>query len=649
VSQVVTKETKEFQAETKQLLDLMIHSIYINKEIFLRELISNASDAIDKVRFQALTDQNLLGDDKDFQIYLTIDAQAKTLTIADNGIGMTYADVVENIGTIAKSGTKAFLENLGKEKASTSNLELIGQFGIGFYSAFMVAHKIVLITKAPGAEKAVKWESTGDGTYTIEEIECINRGTTITLYLQDEFTSSESSNENFLDPYTIQNLVQKYSDYVRFPIKLDFPKIEKDEKKEEKESAKTPELETKTLNSMTPLWVRQKKDISADEYHQFYKNMFHDWNDPAEIIHTHGEGVVEYSALLFIPEKAPFDFYSRDFQPGIKLYSKGVFIMENCTDVLPDYLKFVRGLVDSSDFSLNISREVLQQSRQLQAIGKNLEKNILKTMETLLKNDRKKYEALWSEFGKAIKGGIYFDRVNKDKLQDLLVFASTKTTEGQTTLAEYISRMPETQTEIFYVVTKDAAAAAKIPQMEIFRDKGIEVLYLMDKVDEFMIDTLHEYQGKKLKSISRGDIDLTKEDKDAEKPETDKVKEEGLLKTIKDALGDKIADVKLSQRLKSSAVCLVSSDSGISLAMEQLLAENDQMMFKAKRILEINPQHQVFATLQKIYDQDPNSQMLKEYSQLLYGQALLLEGISLEDPKNFVDKVSELMAGAFKG
>ena len=637
MTQAVKKKTKEFQAETKQLLDLMIHSIYINKEIFLRELISNASDAIDKVRFQALTDQNLLGDDKDFQIYLTIDAQAKTLTITDNGIGMTYDEVVENIGTIAKSGTKAFLENLGKEKASTSNLELIGQFGIGFYSAFMVANKIALITKAPDAEKAVMWESTGDGTYTIEEVDRASRGTTITLYLQDEFTNPEKPAENFLNLYTIQNLVKKYSDYVRFPIKLDFPKIEKDEDEDEKEegeeSAQTTKVEPKTLNSMTPLWVRQKKDITADEYHQFYKNMFHDWNDPAEIIHTRGEGVVEYSALLFIPEKAPYDFYSQDFQLGIKLYSKGVFIMENCTDLLPDYLKFVRGLVDSSDFSLNISREILQQSRQLQAIGKNLEKNILKTLETTLKNDRKKYEAFWGEFGKAIKGGIYYDRVNKEKLQDLLVFQSTHTTEGLTTLAEYISRMPETQTEIFYVVTKDAAAAAKIPQMEIFRDKGIEVLYLIDKVDEFMIDTLHEFQGKKLKSISRGDIDLTKEDKDTEKPETDKAKDEGLLKAIKDALGDKIADVKLSQRLKSSAVCLVSGDSGISIAMEQLLAENDQMMYKAKRILEINPEHQVFATLQKIYDQDPNSQMLKEFSQLLYGQALLLEGISLEDPE----------------
>jgi molecular chaperone HtpG len=399
VSQAI-KETKEFQAETKQLLDLMIHSIYINKEIFLRELISNASDAIDKVRFQALTDQNLLGDDKDFQIYLSIDTSAKTLTITDNGIGMTYDEVVENIGTIAKSGTKAFLENLSKEKASTNNLELIGQFGIGFYSAFMVADKIVLITKAPGAAKAVKWESAGDGTYTIEEIESDKRGTTITLYLKDEFTKTEQSTENFLDSFTIQNLVQKYSDYVRFPIKLDFPKISEDEKKDGEESAKTIEMETKTLNSMTPLWVRQKKDITEEEYHQFYKNMFHDWNNPSEIIHTRGEGVVEYSALLFIPEKAPFDFYSRDFQQGIKLYSKGVFIMENCTDLLPDYLKFVRGLVDSSDFSLNVSREILQQSRQLHTIGKNLEKNILKTLETLLKNDRKKYEAFWAELVK---------------------------------------------------------------------------------------------------------------------------------------------------------------------------------------------------------------------------------------------------------
>jgi molecular chaperone HtpG len=648
----ITKQTKEFQAETKQLLDLMIHSIYTNKEIFLRELISNASDAIDKIRFESLTNHDLLEGNSEFEIFIVPDETTHTLTISDNGIGMTYDEVVENIGTIAKSGTKSFLEKL-KEKETATDNELIGQFGVGFYSAFMISEKVTLITRAPGQAKGVKWESGGDGTYTIEEIDKENRGTTIIITLNEEFRSNERSSENFLDRYTIENLIKKYSDYIRYPIKMNFVKEEKQRDEEGKiieDSPVTKTVEVRTLNSMTPLWTRSKNEIKPEEYNLFYKNLFHDWEEPLELIHTKAEGTVEYTSLLFIPSHAPFDLYNQKATFGIRLYSKQIFIMENCQDLLPEYLRFVKGLVDSSDFSLNISRELLQHSSQLKLIGKNLEKSVLKTLENLLKKDRPKYEKFWKEFGKAIKIGAYTDFSSRDKLKDLLLFSSSHATEEWTTLADYISRMPENQKAIYYATGKDRASVERLPQMELLKEKGIEVLYLYDQVDEFTIDALQEYKEKKFQSISRGDLNLDDIDSPEAKKDTEAISKENesLLTAIKEQLKGKIADVKISNRLKSSAVCLVSDDNGISLSMEQILSEMNNTMYKASRILELNPNHDVFAVLKNLHDTQPDSESFKDYCDLLYVQAMLIEGLLPEDPISFANKVSSLMASKGK-
>lgn len=649
MSQAVAKETKEFQAETKQLLDLMVHSIYTNREIFLRELISNASDAIDRIRFESLTNQALLEDDSNFEIFIEVDQPNQTLTISDNGMGMTYDEVIENIGTIAKSGTKSFLEKLENREQVKDNLELIGQFGVGFYSAFMVSEKVTLITRAPGEAQGVEWESTGDGTYTIEAAPKEKRGTSVRLTIAEEYRNPDKPEENFLNQYTIQNLVKKYSDYIRYPIKMNFSKEEKpvDEDGNIIEGAPSKHtIDTRTLNSMTPLWIKNKSDITKEEYQQFYKNLFHDWEEPLEIIHSKVEGAVEYTTLLFIPSRAPYDFYSRDYHHGIKLYSRNVFVMDNCQDLLPEHLRFVRGLVDSSDFSLNISREILQHSQQLKLIGKNLEKSVLKTLENLLAKERKKYETFWEEFGKAIKGGIYMDYQSREKLQDLLLFPSSHAGEGMTSLDEYVQRMPEKQTVIYYAAGKDRAAVERLPQMEILKDKGYEVLYFYDRVDEFAIDSLREYKEKKFQSVSRGDLKLEDEATTEEKTVTEETTKdnETMLKAVKEILDKKVTDVKLSNRLKSSAVCLVSSESGISLSMEHILSEMEQSMMKASRILELNPNHEVFATLKRLYEADAKSTTFKEYCELLFGQAMLMEGFQLDDPVAFANQIAGLMA-----
>lgn len=648
MTQTIHKETREFQAETKQLLDLMIHSIYTNKEIFLRELISNASDAIDKIKFESLTNQDLLEGDSNFEIFLLPDENTHTLTISDNGIGMTYEEVVQNIGTIAKSGTKSFLEKLKEKETSTDN-ELIGQFGVGFYSAFMISDKVTLITRAPGQEKGVKWESAGDGTYTIEECDKEKRGTTIIITLKEDFHTPSRPEENFLERYTLENLVKKYSDYIRYPIKMSFIKEEQPldaEGKEIEDAPATETVEIRTLNSMTPLWTRSKNEITKEEYHMFYKDLFHEWEDPMEYIHSKAEGTVEYTSLLFIPSRAPFDFYSQKSTSGIRLYSKHVFIMDNCQDLLPEYLRFVRGLVDSPDFSLNISREILQHSTQLKLIGKNLEKSVLKTLESILTKDRPKYEQFWKEFGRALKIGAYTDFSSRDKLKDLLLFSSSHATDSLTTLDDYTNRMPENQKVIYYATGKDQASVERLPQMELLKEKNIEVLYLFDQVDEFTIDALREYKEKKFQSISRGDLNLDDIDSPEAKKNTESISKdnESLITAIKELLKGKIADVKISNRLKSSAVCLVSDDKGISLSMEQILSEMNQTMYKASRILELNPNHDVFNTLKNLYETAPDSEAFKDYCELLYVQALLIEGILPEDPIGFANKVSSLMA-----
>ena len=650
----MAKEMHEFQAETKQLLDLMVHSIYTNHEIFLRELISNASDAIDKLHFESLTNRELLEGDEDFEIYLVPDAESHTLTISDNGIGMNRQEVIDNIGTIAKSGTKAFLDKLKEAKESNAAItdkEMIGQFGVGFYSAFMVAEKVVITTRKAGEKQAVRWESTGDGSFSVEDCEKEKRGTSITLYLAKEFYGDKAE-ENFTETYKLESLVKKYSDYVRYPIKMNFVIEETPKDKDGKPiegAEKTKRDELRTLNSMQPLWTRDKKDIKPEEYNEFYKNQFHEWEDPMEVFHTKAEGTVEYTALMYIPSKAPFNLYHTDFEAGMQLYSRHVFIMDKCKDLLPDYLRFVKGLVDSPDLSLNISRELLQQSRELKVIGKNLEKSILKTLERMLKNEREKYEKFWAEFGKSLKIGIYNSMYmggdTKDKLKDLLLFVTSKE-EKLTSLKEYAERMPESQKKIYYATGRDKAIIEKLPQMELLKEKGIEVLYLTDQVDEFAIEALHEYDGKPFHSISRGDLDLDDAESQEVKKETEDIakKNDDLMKDIKTALGDKVADVKVSTRLKSSAVCLVADEQGPSLSMEQTFADMDNPMFKAKRILEINPHHDLFTRLQSLHEAGKESQDFKDYCDLLYTQALLIEGILPENPVDFANKVAKLMA-----
>ena len=643
----MAKEMREFQAETKQLLDLMVHSIYTNREIFLRELISNASDAIDKLRFESLTNRELLEGKEDFEIFLVPDKDSHTLTISDNGIGMTYDEVIENVGTIAKSGTKAFLEKLKEEKESTTDKDLIGQFGVGFYSAFMVAEKVTLITRKAGETKAVKWESTGDGSYSIEETEKETRGTSIILTLGEEFYGDKAE-EDFTNEYALEALVKKYSDYVRFPIKMNFEVEETpkdDEGKEIEGAEKVKRIEVRTLNSMRPLWTKNKSEIKPEEYTEFYKNLFHEWEDPFEVIHSKAEGTVEYTTMLFLPKRAPYNLYHTDYEPGIQLYSRHVFIMDKCKELLPDYLRFVRGLVDSPDFSLNISRELLQQSRELKLIGKNLEKNVLKTLEKMLKNERERYETFWNEFGKSFKIGVYTAPQDSSKLKDLLLFATSKEGTALTTLKEYIERMPESQNLIYYATGKDAATIERLPQMELLKEKGIEVLYLYDTVDEFAIEALREYGDKKFHSVSRGDLNLDDVESQEVKKETETIAKdnEDLIKAVKENLEGKIADVKISNRLKSSAVCLVSGDNGISLSMEQVFAEANNPMFKASRILEINPHHEVFSRLQSLHNGEQND-TFKDYCEMLYAQALLIESILPEDPIGFANKIAKLMA-----
>lgn len=651
----MSKETHQFQAETKQLLDLMVHSIYTNREIFLRELISNASDAIDKLHFESLTNRDLLEDNDKYEIFLVPDAHSHTLTIADNGIGMNREELIENIGTIAKSGTKAFMAKLKEAKEASGALsekDMIGQFGVGFYSSFMVADDVTIISRKAGEKQGWKWESKGDGSFTIEECDKETRGTTITLQLLPEFYG-DKADEDFTSTYLLQRLVKKYSDYVRYPVKMNF-EIEETPKdadgKPIEGAEKVKRTEVRTLNSMQPLWTKNKQDIKQEEYDDLYKNLFHDWETPLDTLHNKAEGTVEYTSLLFIPSHAPFNLYRTDFEPGLQLYSRHVFIMNKCKDLLPDYLGFIQGLVDSPDLSLNISRELLQQDRQLKTIGKNLEKNVLNALDKMLKNNREKYEKFWAEFGKSLKIGVYNSMYTGgetiDKLKNLLLFASSEEGSKLSSLAEYKLRMPESQTKIYYATGKDRESVENLPQMELLRDKGIEVLFLFDPVDEFAIEALGEYEGQQFQSISRGNLELDDvESQEVKKKAEDIAKNnEDLIKDIKEVLAGKVADVQISSRLKSSAVCLVAAAEGPSLAMEQAFAHAENPMFKARRILEINPEHDLFNRLQTIHNSGKDSEEFKDYCDLLYTQALLIEGILPEDTIAFANKLAKLMA-----
>lgn len=648
----MAEERYEFQAETKQLLDLMIHSIYTNREIFLRELISNGSDAIDKLHYEALTNRDLLEGDTEFSIRLAIDKDKKTLTVADNGIGMDKEDIKANIGTIARSGTKAFLERLKAEKEDSENVsdkELIGQFGVGFYSAFMVAKAVTVLTRKAGTDTGYCWKSTGDGSYTLTECDVKHHGTAVVLELKDEFTTGE---DDFLDESRLSELVKKYSDYIRYPIMMNVTvkEVPKNEDGQPVEGADPIEkTELKTLNSMQPLWTRNKSDIKDEEYADFFRHQFYEWEKPMEVFHTKAEGTVEYTALLFIPGSAPMNLYYSDYEPGIQLYSRHVFIMDKCKDLLPEYLRFVKGLVDSPDLSLNISREMLQQSRNLKVIGKNLEKTILKTLARKAEKERPEYEKFWNEFGKSIKIGIYSGMMtgenNADKLKDLVLFYSAR--QGRlVTLKEYVEAMKDGQQKIYYAVGKDEESIDALPQTELLKDRDLDVLYLFDPVDEFAIEALHEYDGKSFHSVSRGDLDLDDDTfKEEKKKNEDLAKDnEGLLQDVKKALESKVVDVRLSNRLKSGAVCLVADAAGPSVAMEQAFAGADNPFMKARRILEINPHHELFNKLKTLHDGETNKDAFKEYSELLYDQALLLEGIMPEDPVVFAQRLAKMMA-----
>ena len=604
------KEEKIFKAETKELLNLMIHSIYTNKEIFLRELISNANDAIDKLKFQSLTNNELLKGDDKFKIEISVDKDNGTLTIKDNGIGMTYDEVDENIGTIAKSGSKVFKEQL--EAAKKADIDIIGQFGVGFYSAFIVADKVTLETRSPFSENGVRWVSSGDGNYEIEEISKENRGTEITLHLKDGEEYSE-----FLEEWKIKDLVKKYSNYIRYEIYF------KDE----------------VINSTKPIWKRDKKELKDEDYNEFYKATFHDWNDPLFHINLKVQGNIEYNALLFIPKKLPFDYYTKNFKRGLQLYTKNVFIMEKCEDLIPEYFNFISGLVDCDSLSLNISREILQQNSELQAISKNLEKKIISELEKVLKNDREKYIEFWKEFGRCIKGGVQdMFGMNKEKLQDLLIFISSHD-DKYTTLKEYVDRMGETK-EILYVPAESIDAVKALPKMEKLKEQGREVLILTDKIDEFTLMAMRDYSGKEFKSINSSDFKLS-DDKEKEE-EVKKIADENktLIEKAKEFLKDKVNEVELSNNIGNSASSLLAKG-GLSLEMEKTLSEmtNNNDAPKAEKILAINPEHVLFDKLKAAEGTDNFNKLVD----ILYNQALLLEGFSIENPVEFIKNLNDLL------
>ncbi len=623
-------ETKEFKAESKRLLEMMINSIYTHKEIFLRELISNASDAMDKLYFKSMSENTGITR-SDMAITIEADKDARKLTISDNGIGMTKDELENNLGTIAKSGSLAFKN----ENESTEDVNIIGQFGVGFYSAFMVAKRVTVISRAYGEDTAYMWTSEGVEGYSIEEAAKDSHGTQIILEIKDN--SEEENYDEFLTPYKIKSLVRKYSDYIRYPIKMD---VEHEKLKEGTENEYEKETVTETLNSMTPIWKKSKTELTDEEYNQFYKDKFYDYDEPLLHIHSKTEGSATYSALLYVPAKAPYDYYSKSFEKGLQLYSSGVMIMDKCADLLPDYFSFVKGLVDSEDLSLNISREMLQHDRQLKIIAKSLEKSIKSELKKLQKNDREKYEKFFEAFGMQIKYGIYEGfGSKKETLQDLLMFKSSF--GGYVTLEEYVSRMKEEQKYIYFASGSSVARIEGLPQTELVKDKGYEILYFTDHVDEFCIQMMHDYEGKEYKSVSSEDLGLETE---AEKEEIKKEEEDNkdLFDFMTEKLSGKVKAVKLSHRLKSHPVC-ITSEGMLSVEMERVLsAMPTEQNAKAEKILEINASHPIYNKLKALYESDKDK--VAEYGDILYSQALLIEGMAIENPVEFTNKICEIMA-----
>jgi molecular chaperone HtpG len=629
----MTVQNLAFKTEVKQLLDLMINSLYSHKEIFLRELISNASDAIDRAKYEALTDNSILEGDGDWKIKITADRDAKTLMVSDNGIGMTKEEITEALGTIAHSGTKEFLSVL-QSKEVKDNPELIGQFGVGFYSSFMVADKITVISRKAGLKghKGIKWESKADGYFSVEDVEKEQKGTDVILHLKEE-------EKKFLDEWEIRGIVKKYSDYIEHPVVMD---VEREQESKIKKGEKVKLKEEETLNSQKAIWLKDKSGITAGEYNEFYKHISHDFSDPAKVIHYRAEGTSEFVSLLYIPLKMPFNIYTQDYRIGPALYVKRVQIMNNCEKLIPPYLRFVRGVVDSSDLPLNISREMLQTNRQIDVINNSITKKILDTLNDMKKDEYEKYLEFYREFGRVLKEGIHYDVSRKEKIAELLLFPTiNKHADTYITLQEYIENMKEGQEEIYYITGSSRDEATKSPYIEAFKEKGLDVLIMLDEIDDFIMGNLFEYKGKKLKSVIKGDIALDKTEK-ADKEKAEK-KFKALIELIKHQLKDEVKDVRLSGRLKDTACCLVAEEGALDPHMEKLIKAMGQDIPESTRVLEINPSHPLFEAMNKVFEKMPKSVVLEDYINLLYNQALLLEGSKPKDPAAFASAVTKLM------
>lgn len=627
----MTKANLEFKTEVKQLLDLMIHSLYSHKEIFLREIISNASDAIDRARYESLTNSGILENDGELKIKIISDKNAGTLTVSDNGIGMTRDEVVTALGTIAHSGTKEFLALL-QSKELKDNPELIGQFGVGFYSSFMVADKVTVISRkaGTGGKNGVKWESIADGTFTVEDVEKEKKGTDVIIQLK-------ADEKKYLEEWEIRNIIRKYSDYIEHPVVMD---VEREKESELKKGEKVKIKEEETLNAGKAIWLKDKSQITQEEYNEFYKHIAHDFTDPSKVVHFKAEGTSEFSALLYIPSVTPFNIYFKDYKIGPALYVKRVQIMDHCEQLIPAYLRFVKGVVDSSDLPLNVSREILQNNREVEIINKNITKKVLDTLTDMKKDEYDKYLQFHREFGRILKEGIHFDFSRRETIADLLLFQSTqKPSETYTTLMDYAANMKEGQ-DIYYILGTSRDEIMKSPYLEAFNEKGYEVLIMLDEVDDFVMSGLQEYKGKKIKSVIKGDIKLEKSD---DKENEAKKKFSVLLELIKNQLKDDVKDVRLSGRLKDTACCLVADEGGMDPQVEKLLRSMGQKVPENKRILEINPSHPIFEAMNKIFEKDQKSAALDEYIKLLYDQALLLEGSKPKDPAAFASAITRLM------
>ncbi|MBO4209614.1 molecular chaperone HtpG [Micromonospora echinofusca] len=629
-------ETLEFQAETRQLLQLMVHSIYSNKDIFLRELISNASDALDKLRLESLVDKDLQVDTSDLHIEVEVDRDSRTLTVRDNGIGMSRDDVVQLIGTIAKSGTAELLRRMRESKDAAASQDLIGQFGVGFYSTFMVADRVTLLTRRAGESGATRWESTGEGTYSIETVDEAPQGTSVTLHLKPE--DSDDQLFDYTAEWKIREIVKRYSDFIAWPIRMTVERTGED-------GATTRDVQT--LNSMKALWARPRDEVGADEYHEFYKHVSHDWTDPLDVIHMKGEGTFEYEALLFIPAHAPLDLFMRDGKRGVQLYVKRVFIMDDCEALMPNYLRFVKGVVDAHDLSLNISREILQQDRQIQVVRRRLVKKVLSAIRDMMTNHPDRYRTFWAEFGRAVKEGLLDDFDNRDTLLEILSVGSTHHPDEQTTLKQYVERMKEGQAGIYYMTGESRSMIENSPHMEAFRAKGYEVLILTDPVDEVWVERVPEFDGKPLQSIAKGQVDLdTEEEKKGAEAEREQQQKDfaALLTWLTGKLAADVKEVRLSSRLTTSPACIVGDAQDITPTLERMYRAMGQEVPPIKRILELNPTHPLVTGLRKAHEQGGDDEALAETAELLYGMALLAEGGELSDPSRFTRILADRLA-----